>query len=156
MENAKIKIEAMSLTVQLCEGLRNWQKRSVERRCSLEKLAQNLNTTRERLRQLMTKGPRKAMRKAESKKNLVVAIKTANKPKNWHKHRSQTSKVYRKCSESSKNGVLVSLPHARKMVRPIVAVRNARRGRQKRALKRDATPISASQLCGLAFSQRSW
>lgn len=61
---------------KIAEGVRKWQKTALQKRCSKEKLAENLRTTVSKLRPFF-KSPRKLLRKAGETKVVFEKVASA-------------------------------------------------------------------------------
>lgn len=76
MEKSRSEIATQGRKIALAQVLRNWQRRSVARRCTLSALAKKHACPLHVLKNMMVKGPRKTKRKAATRKTLLKTAKS--------------------------------------------------------------------------------
>lgn len=152
MEATRLKIEQNEHRCVLAKNLIKWQKNAQEKRISLAKLAQKLHCTVRILQNMLVKGPRKHLAKAEQKITFLQCAKRVYVPRGARHSRRETSTTAFKAA-----GVKAFAKRtARRIVLPLAKVRRARRLKKRRYNRKNSGPISEDQLRGLMYHSRSW
>ena len=122
MEVTREKIEKNEKTVRLALGLRNWQRLSRVRRCSLVLLAKKLRTTTATLTSMMKKGARKHAKKANDKRSLLTLAK-----------KSFAKRKMTACAEilRTMKGSSLKVRQAQRETRPLRALRQRQREKKE-------------------------
>jgi len=76
MEKSCSAIASETRKIALAQALRNWQRRSAARRCTLSALAKKHACPLHVLKNMMLKGPRKTKQKAVTRKTLLTEAKS--------------------------------------------------------------------------------
>lgn len=139
---------------KLCAALRSWQRRAKDRRKPLSDLALGLGVTLKTLQNMMRKGPRVGLQKAQDKRKFLGLCEKRRKKVSRtspSRRKSTAAKDWRSSQASS-----FGLRQAQRVAQPLLLREKREKRKRIRANQRCSQPISSEELQRLSGFSRHW